>query len=255
MSTASQVPIRVPKAAELVASSLRRQIISGELREGDALPSEAALMKQFKVSRPTLREAYRILESESLIHVRRGARGGAMVQLPNGDVAARYAGYVLEYRGTTMSDVYLARAELEPPLARMMAARATKRDLKRLQAVLDAGDAATGDPELFVQRDIDFHLAVAQFAGNETMRVMLDMLYHIVMTARRRYVAEGKAEGGERLLAEHRAVQRTHQRLLDLVKDGDVEGAQTWWRRHLDEVTRHYLARPVAKTVVETMDQ
>ncbi|EIV96383.1 transcriptional regulator, partial [Frankia sp. QA3] len=59
--------VRVPKTAELVAAHLRRQIVRGELHEGDALPPEAVLMEQFGVSRPTLREAFRVLESEALI--------------------------------------------------------------------------------------------------------------------------------------------------------------------------------------------
>src|SRR3954454_24717649 len=57
--------VLVRKTAELVARSLRRQIISGELGQGEALPPESALMEQFGVSRPTLREAFRVLESES----------------------------------------------------------------------------------------------------------------------------------------------------------------------------------------------
>ena len=69
--------LRVPKMAELVAGDLRRRILRGELVENDALPSESALMQRFGVSRPTLREAFRVLESESLISVRRGAHGGA----------------------------------------------------------------------------------------------------------------------------------------------------------------------------------
>ena len=69
--------IRVPKTAELVADRLRRQIIRGELREGDSLPPEADLMAAYGISRPTLREAFRVLESEGLIDVHRGSRGGA----------------------------------------------------------------------------------------------------------------------------------------------------------------------------------
>src|SRR6476661_7873987 len=84
------VKARVPKMAELVAAQLRRKIVRGELAEGEALPAESALMAEFAVSRPTLREAFRVLESESLISIRRGARGGARVQLPNGNVAASY---------------------------------------------------------------------------------------------------------------------------------------------------------------------
>ena len=57
-------PVRVPKAAELVAAQLRGQIVRGELAEGDALPPEHELMQRFGVSRPTLREAFRVLEEK-----------------------------------------------------------------------------------------------------------------------------------------------------------------------------------------------
>jgi len=63
---------RAPKTGELVAGHLRRQIVRGELRPGETLPLEAELMEQYGVSRPTLREAFRILESETLISVRSG---------------------------------------------------------------------------------------------------------------------------------------------------------------------------------------
>src|SRR5437879_1261153 len=98
--------MRVPKTAELVAAYLRRQIVRGELVEGDALPPEAQLMGQFGVSRPTLREAFRVLESESLILVRRGSRSGARVQPPAIGVAAQYAAFLLQVRGVTLKDVY-----------------------------------------------------------------------------------------------------------------------------------------------------
>src|SRR5438128_6589250 len=109
MSDHERLSVRVPKAAELVAGHVRSQIVRGELSEGDALPPESALMEQFDISRPTLREAFRILESEGLITVRRGARGGARVQVPTGDMAAQYAGLVLQHRSTTLSDVFDAR--------------------------------------------------------------------------------------------------------------------------------------------------
>ena len=69
--------VRVPKVAELVAAEIRRLIVRGEVEEGAALLPESELMVEFGVSRPTLREAFRILESESLISVTRGSRGGA----------------------------------------------------------------------------------------------------------------------------------------------------------------------------------
>src|SRR5215207_11088599 len=104
--------------AEIIVERLRRQIVRGELAEGETLPSEQELQARFGVSRPTLREAFRVLESESLITVRRGAHGGARVSAPDSDVAARYAGLILEYRGATLGDIYRAAALIEPPCAR-----------------------------------------------------------------------------------------------------------------------------------------
>src|ERR1051325_7943592 len=114
-------PTHLPKVAQLIADELLSQIIRGVLPEGASLPSEASLMEQFGVSRPTLREAFRVLEAESLITVRRGAHGGARVSAPDADVAARFAGLILEYRGATLGDIYRAAAVIEPPCARPLA--------------------------------------------------------------------------------------------------------------------------------------
>src|SRR5688572_11810979 len=106
--------IRIPKTAELVADSIRRQIIGGELREGDTLQPEAQIIEEFGVSRPTVREAFRILESEKLISVSRGSRGGARVHPPKADQVARYAGFVLRSKKASYRDVYEARILIEP---------------------------------------------------------------------------------------------------------------------------------------------
>ena len=91
----SNRPIRVPKTAEIVSDSIRQRIISGELQEGDSLPPESQLMEDFSISRPTLREAFRILEAEQLISVVRGSRTGARVHLPHVESVSRYASHIL----------------------------------------------------------------------------------------------------------------------------------------------------------------
>ena len=117
--------VRAPKTAELIADQLRAKIVRGVLKKGDALPTEQELVKQFGVSRPTLREAFRILESESLIVVRRGSRGGVLVAAPETSVAARSFGLLLQMSGTTLADVYEARKVFEPAAAEMLTRRAT----------------------------------------------------------------------------------------------------------------------------------
>ena len=92
--------LREPKMADRVAQVLRRMFVRGEIAEGTMLPSESELMERFGVSRPTLREAFRVLESEGLIEVHRGVRGGARVSRPQRQTLARYAGLIMEYEGS-----------------------------------------------------------------------------------------------------------------------------------------------------------
>src|SRR5690606_22786307 len=168
--------VRVPKTAELISRSLRRMIVRREIQPGDALPSESALMEQFSISRPTLREAFRILESEGLITVRRGAHGGARVQLPSTEVAAHYAGLVLQHRGATLVDVLDARTLLAPPAAGLVAARSDrKRSARAIRSFAKANDFPASDPR-YVRTYFDFNRLLVSLTGNETLMLVTAML-------------------------------------------------------------------------------
>src|SRR6201990_3368551 len=128
-------PTRSPKTAELVAGALRRMVVDGQLKDGDFLPNEAELMAHFAVSRPTLREAVRVLESERLVEVRRGSRTGAKVRVPGPETVARPGALVLAISGTTLGDVMTARIGIEPYAARLLAdqgSTAAHEELRRL---------------------------------------------------------------------------------------------------------------------------
>ena len=128
--------LREPKMAERVATVLRRMMVRGEIAEGTMLPPESELMERFGVSRPTLREAFRVLESESLINVERGVRGGARVTRPQRQTLARYAGLILEYEGVTLKDVYDARALIETPLIVQLATNASRSAIAQLEEII-----------------------------------------------------------------------------------------------------------------------
>jgi DNA-binding FadR family transcriptional regulator len=93
---AIQTPtFRAPKTAELIATSVRAEIAAGRLRPGDRMPAEAELMASYGVSRPTLREALRMLEHDEIIEIRRGAHGGATVRTPSTAPLSRALGDAL----------------------------------------------------------------------------------------------------------------------------------------------------------------
>ena len=243
-------PMRLPKMAELIADRLRRQIVRGELREGDALPPESELLERFDVSRPTLREAFRVLESESLITVRRGAHGGARVQVPNTDVAARYAGFILEHRETTLDDVYQCRILIEPPVVGMLADRRTDADIARLRAALEEHDAAAHDPRLAIRTHTAFHALLIEVAGNQTLRVLTGMIRHIIDRANWDWVEATTSGSGE--AAGIGLGLKAHHRVVDLIEAGGRAGAEELWRKHLTE-TRAHLLRPDVTTVLDLM--
>ena len=93
------------RTAEIVADELRRQIIDGELTDGDLLPRQEVLVEQFNVSLVSLREALRILETEGLVSVRRGNRGGAVVHAPAKASAAYMLGLLLQSDTVPLADL------------------------------------------------------------------------------------------------------------------------------------------------------
>src|SRR5215203_671764 len=129
--------VRSPKTAELVAGTLRRMVVDGQLKDGDFLPNEAELMAHFGVSRPTLREAVRVLESERLVEVRRGSRTGGRVRVPGPEIVARPAGLLLELSGATISDVMTARSGVEPMAVRLLTEAGSTKAFDELDRMLD----------------------------------------------------------------------------------------------------------------------
>lgn len=235
--------LHVPKMAELIGSNLRKQIVRGELKEGDALPSEATLMEQFGVSRPTLREAFRVLESEALITIRRGAHGGARVNVPNGAIAARYAGLVLEHRGTTLRDVFDARSIIESTCAAEAAKNRVKDDVARLK-FLCREITATSDIASRIALHARFDTAVVETSHSQTMIVLSSMLRTIIdKSTLQSVLATAHSPATVRAYED---AHLAHLRLVELIEKKDSSGARTHWRRHLDLAEDFVLATGVA---------
>jgi len=220
--------VRIPKTAELVARQIRNRIVRGQLEAGDALPPEAALMDQFGISRPTLREAYRILEYEGLIEVRRGARGGARVRVPDHDVVARYAGLLLQYGGTTVGDLFGARAALEAPAARMLASRPSR---KEILAALEKAAGQHGADLLNPTRAPAFHRLVVELTENQTLILLTTVVESIAEAAQVSYERRAAPP-----LRQARSAHRDHEELISLIRKGDASAAEAHWYRHLIDV-------------------
>jgi DNA-binding FadR family transcriptional regulator len=240
--------LREPKMADRVAAVLRRMFIRGEIPLGTMLPPESELMERFGVSRPTLREAFRVLESESLIQVQRGVRGGARVTSPTRETLARYAGLILEYEGVTLKDVFEARATLETPMVVQLAKDRNAKVIAELERIVDLEAAAEGAEG--VDARTDFHGAIAKLSGNKTLQIVSAMLHHIIEKANRSL----QPTKGAKAEQAYRKSGRAHRKLVEYIKAGDAEKAGELWSRHLKSAEEYVLAGSELSTVVDLLE-
>ena len=229
--------VRAPKTAELVAAQLRRRIARGELAEDDALPGETQLMQQFGVSRPTLREAFRILESESLLEIRRGARGGPRVRMPDPSTAARHAALLLEVSGATLGDVHQARLAIEPAAARMVAEQHSPEVIAVLRQVHAEELRATNNVAIRAAASARFHATLVELCGNKTLAILIGMLGAIIDNQNARFIASLSREWQGYRGAYLHVIVEGHERLLPLLEAGDGPAAEQHWRRHLHDAS------------------
>jgi DNA-binding FadR family transcriptional regulator len=225
--------VRSPKTAELVAQTLRRMIVDGQLKDGDFLPYEADLMAHFQVSRPSLREAVRVLESERLVEVRRGSRTGAKVRVPGPETVARPGALVLAISGTTLGDVMTARIGVEPYAARLLADQGSTAAHEELRRLVDniplAREAGT-----VAQASAELHRRLVELSGNATLAMIAGMLHEI---SERHTSAAILREQNVVPRAQYSKLLRSYGRLATLVSNRKGAEAEAHWRRHMENAS------------------
>lgn len=246
-SAAPNREIRVPKAAELIAETIRRRIVLGELKAGNALPSEADMMVEFNVSRASLREAFRVLEAEALIEVKRGARGGARIRLPQDEAAAKSVGLLLQMRGATLKEVLQARLIIEPSLMRSLAETRTDEDLAILRQHLEWEAANLAEFGVFALATAELHRILVERAGNVTLGLMLGMLDDIF----RRHVTHFVARARPDQLELNRIALESHKVLYGMLEQRNPDGAEAAWRYHMHRVKDIVLSELGEATVLD----
>jgi DNA-binding FadR family transcriptional regulator len=238
----------------VVADEIRRLITTGALKEGDTLQPEAAIIADFRVSRPTIREAFRILESEQLISVARGSRGGARVHAPRPELVARFAGYVLQSRHVTYAEVYGARSVIEPPAARLLAETRSKLAPPVLRRRIAEQQGAKGGPA-FGRAVADFHTGLVELTGNGALILLASVLDGIV--ARHHALVAGRPAAKPDAAADDRgfkAGMRSQEKLVALIEAGEGVEAEAHWRRHMDNAAKVWLGGGAGDAIVTWSD-
>lgn len=207
-------PVKTRRASEEIYLQLREFILSGQLKPGDRLPSERAMMTQLNRSRPTIREALRMLEQGGYIASTHGAPG-AVVQEPLAEM--------IQLNQISLQELGEYRLNNDSTIAMWAAQRRSAADLQQLRQCLQEAQASTEDYEHFVDLDVKFHSLLAQATGNRVAVIVTQVLGNVEKeTLRRKMLAISQAD---RLALEQRILMR-HQIILSAIELGDAEGAR-----------------------------
>lgn len=234
--------VRVPKAAELIARKIKQRIVNRELAEGELLPPEVKLMEEFGVSRPTIREAYRILETEHLVSVTRGAKGGAVVHRPDTSLITSHILLALAWENATVVDVYETRATVEPAVVRRVAEVAAHLVKDRLQPLVDEAFDKADDVSQVADILTKFLDELLDLSGNPLLKFMYLSVREVLGRHQSIAMAEARrAKGVASSRVELHAFLNSYQILVKLMSERKAVEAEEHWRCHVNYVFRTWV--------------
>ncbi|MBL7494979.1 FadR family transcriptional regulator [Frankia sp. CNm7] len=234
--------VHVPKVAELVAAEVRRRIVGGELSDGDELPRESDMQDEFRVSRPSVREALRILETEGLVRIRRGKVGGGVVRRPTAASAAYHLALTLKAHDVTHQDLATARLAIEPSCASLAAGLPDRRAVvDELTRLVDESETCP-TTSAFTEAAHAFHLRLTELCGNTTMTLIAGTLEAVwsFQESRVAQVALGAEEHPEDLKTRRRAIA-SHRRLIAAIAAGNSDQASREMRKHITDMQQEVI--------------
>jgi GntR family transcriptional repressor for pyruvate dehydrogenase complex len=207
---------RIRGASEQVASEIQHYIQRERLGPGDFLGREEDLAAEFGVSRPTLREALKMLASGNLIRASKGPGGGIFVALTADQGMSRSLSdaiaMMLETGAVSLAELLEARLVLEVPLAGQAAYRADADTVARLREALAAGDEAA------------VHRIVAATAGNRMVQAFTAWVFEVLQPALMKVIGHAVVLS---------AITEQHEALIGAIEKGDAPRAERAMKEHL----------------------
>jgi GntR family transcriptional repressor for pyruvate dehydrogenase complex len=217
-------PLNEKKNFERIVDMLKQKVFSGEFCPGDRLPAEREMAKALRVSRLSVREAYRALQLFGMVEIRRGNEGGAFIRGPSPRSIIQSVSDLFRFQGITVEEWSEARLFLELDIARLAIERAEENDFSRLEGMIEEANQQilAGFPAH--EENIRFHLRFAETAHNPILFTayssMMDLLLNSLM-----------AVGAS---VEHsRNAPVDHARIITALKEGDFDRLSLVIKEHV----------------------
>lgn len=212
------------KTYEQIITHIREDISSGKLQPGDRLPPEVDLARSLGVSRPTVREALKVLEALNVLESSTGPTGGTFVKPLDGAGVADYLmdsiSLLLDVQELTLEELWAARGAIEIPVAGMAALGRTEQDLAVLRNIIESDEHR--DFHAYFP-DITFHTTIAKASRNRLLSLFMLSIHTTIKALAERYV-----------LPEAKQVSQDQHRLIyEAILNRDEALARQYMEEHL----------------------
>jgi GntR family transcriptional repressor for pyruvate dehydrogenase complex len=223
--------IKKTRIHEEVFSQIHELIREGRFKARDQLPSERELAETFKVSRTSVREALRALESQGLI-VSRTGMGNFVADLPLESLVGPLARLLIDEK-KALADVFEMRKLIEPHIAALAAERATRKDISRLKEIVAKQSAAVARGETGVEADAELHFAIGRATRNQALQKLVSGLMEMLSRSR-----EESLQTHERRESSIDA----HRRIIAAIEKHEKARARGEMLRHIEQVEENVLS-------------
>lgn len=218
-------PVQVPKAADILANQLRDMIVSGRLTPGNFLPTERMLVTDSGLSRTSVRDALRVLESEGLINTKVGRSGGSMITLPGREAVARSVELFVRTHGIRLESLLECRVAVEPTLAALCAKHRTAEQLQEIEDLHQDFVESVDNVVRYKAVNLDWHLAIARASGNEPLTALMEAISRPIRDAMDyQHVTTPDLR---------RTAVAAHTKIIEAIRDRDSDSAFRRMERHV----------------------
>lgn len=218
--------VKTSRLYEQIVQQVEESILSGQLKSGDQLPAERDLAQRFGVSRTAVREAVKALREKGLVEAYSG-RGTFVTNETTHTIRQSLDLMIRVNQQEGTAHLAELRRMLEPEIAALAAPRIEDQLLGTMREAVAAMDRSLHDPDAYVEADLDFHLALAEAAGNPLILSLLDSIVGLLREQRARiFKVDGGPERG----------QFHHKRILAAVEARNADAARQAMRDHLEQV-------------------